>query len=59
MTMVERIAATIAASRTGTTDGWQRYRSEAVRMIDAARLFPSLRVPGARDVREGRPPRAG
>lgn len=57
MTMVERIAAAIAASRTGTTDGWQRYRGDAVRMIHAARVFPSLRVPGVSDVRDDRPPR--
>lgn len=59
MTMVERIASAIAASRTGTTDGWQRYRGDAVRMIDAARGFPSLRVPGVGDVRDVSPPRAG
>ena len=33
MTIEERIAAAIAASRTGTTSGWQAYRADARRMI--------------------------
>lgn len=59
MTMVERIASAIAASRTGTTDGWERYRGDAVKMIHAARAFPSLRVPDLGDDRDVRSPRAG
>lgn len=33
MTIVERIAAAIAASRTGSTDGWRGYRDDAKAMI--------------------------
>ncbi len=33
MTLVERVAAAIAASRTGTIAGWQAYRADAVKMI--------------------------
>lgn len=33
MTIEERIAAAIAASRTGTTAGWQAYSAEALRLI--------------------------
>lgn len=33
MTIVERVAAAIAASRTGSTTGWQAYRADAATMI--------------------------
>ena len=33
MTIVERVAAAIAASRTGSTMGWQAYRTDAAKMI--------------------------
>ena len=59
MKMLERIASAIAASRTGTTAGWQFYRDDARRMIEAARAFPSLRLPAVGDVRDDRSPRAG
>ncbi|ATY33485.1 hypothetical protein [Sphingomonas psychrotolerans] len=59
MTMVERIASAIAASRTGTTAGWQFYRDDALRMIAAARDFRSLRARRVGDVRHDRPPHAG
>lgn len=35
MTMVERIAAAIAVSRTGSSASWRDYRAEAQWMIDA------------------------
>ena len=34
MTLVERIAAAIAASRTGAVDEWRSYRAEAQWTID-------------------------
>ena len=33
MTILERIAVAIAASRTGSTVGWQTYRADAAKMI--------------------------
>ena len=33
MTIEERVAAAIAASRTGSTDDWRAYRADASRMI--------------------------
>lgn len=33
MTIEERVAAAIAASRTGSTEAWQAYRADASRMI--------------------------
>lgn len=44
---------------TATTAGWQFYRGDALRMIEASRDFRSLREPGMGDVRHDRPPRAG
>lgn len=33
MTIIERVAAAIAASRTGSTASWQAYRADAAKMI--------------------------
>ncbi|UZK65200.1 hypothetical protein [Sphingomonas sp. M1-B02] len=59
MTLIERIASAIAASRTGTTAGWQFYRGDAARMLAATRGFPTLCAPHMREVREDCAPRAG
>lgn len=50
MTMIERIACAIAASRTGSTTGWEQYRGDALRVMDAGRRFPTLRRAGLRAI---------
>lgn len=47
MTMVERIAAAIAASRTGSVVSWRDYRAEAQEVVDACSTFNELSADGA------------
>lgn len=47
MTMVERIASAIAASRAGSVASWRDFRAEAQRVIEACSTFPGLSLDGA------------
>ncbi|AJP72678.1 hypothetical protein [Sphingomonas hengshuiensis] len=59
MTMIERVASAISASRNGTTAGWECYRGDALRLIAATRGFPSLREPALREIKGSGETRAG
>ena len=52
MIMVERIAAAIAASRTGSVAAWRDYRAEAQQVVDACSMFAGLSADRA-DVQPG------